>query len=197
MLTASTGDREQAAVAAQRVAKAETVVVLEAGERVSPELGAELVALATRPPGAYRAPRVHRFLGRDVAGDKVTIAWRGDPGNGAAHDLQGVLITVEPDIATIVARLDARATRAAAARPAGALGDLAARPLAALLRRLMLRYRAGVPGLILSVLESYGDVLAAAKAWERFAGAGTDAPEGDAPDRVLAHRHPSRLGGRP
>lgn len=167
VLTVAAADRAQAAAAVRRAAAAEVIVVLEAGEQVSPELGAALVALAERAPGAYRARRLHRFLGRDVAGEMVTIAWRGAPADAAAGDLPGVVIKTEGDIATTVARLDADATRAAAERPAGGVADFAVRPLARLARLLVARRKDGVPGLILSVLESYGDMLAAAKAWER------------------------------
>src|ERR1700752_2861495 len=56
VLTVPDGDRGQAAVAARRHTNAEVVVVLEANERVSPELESELRALATAPAAALPGP---------------------------------------------------------------------------------------------------------------------------------------------
>jgi tRNA A-37 threonylcarbamoyl transferase component Bud32 len=49
------------------------------------------------------------------------------------------------------------------------VADFVRRPAAALARRRWLRRRDGVPGMILSLIESFGEVLAAAKRWERKA----------------------------
>jgi tRNA A-37 threonylcarbamoyl transferase component Bud32 len=162
-------DRAAAADLVRRAAGARVVVVLHAGDLPTPELAAALAAIAPDDaPRAFAAARVHRFLGRDVSGEPVVVAWRGEPRAAAATvELPGRLVTVEPDIATAIARLDRAATRAARARASVGVGDFVARPAGALLRRLWIRRRDGVPGVVLAVLETYGDVLTAAKVWER------------------------------
>jgi hypothetical protein len=69
-------------------------------------------------------------------------------------------------VSAVIDRLEALANRTRSAAPVGR-ADFVRRPLVALLRRLWLRRRDGVPGVILSILETYGEVLRVAQAWER------------------------------
>jgi 3-deoxy-D-manno-octulosonic acid kinase len=160
-------DRDAAAALVRRRVGAEPIVVLEAGEEMSRELRAALAGGVGAAPGAYRVRRVVRFLGRDVAAGTVALAWRGEAPAGAAAALPGLLITPAPEIATLIARFDAEATRLAATRSTVGARDFLTGPIAALARRLLARRRDGVPGFILSVLETYAEVLTAAKVWER------------------------------
>lgn len=169
-LVAAYRGRVETAAAVRRDSAADAVVVLEAGETVSPELAAALVDLRrpSEPAAAYGARRVRRFLGREIDGGTVVMAWQGDPVVAPAPQLlPGVLIKTEPDIATMIATLEAAATRAAAERSAVGLADFVTGPAAALGRCLVARRRDGVPGVILAILEAYGEVLEAAKVWER------------------------------
>jgi len=169
LLATSCHDRLEAAAAVGRDCAAEAIAVLEAGECASPELAAALVDLpGSAGPAAYGARRLLRFLGREIDGGTIVMAWRGRPAAAAAPELlAGVVIKTEGDITTTIARLDVAATRAAAERSAAGVADLFTRPVASLGRRLLRRRRDGVPGFILSVLETYGEVLTAAKVWER------------------------------
>jgi tRNA A-37 threonylcarbamoyl transferase component Bud32 len=169
LLAVSCCDRLEAAAVVGRDCAADAIAVLEADECVSPELAAALVHLPGRGgSAAYGARRVLRFLGREIDGGTVVLAWRGHPAAAVTPELlAGVVVKTEGDIATTIARFDAAATRAAAERSAAGVADLVTRPVASLGRRLLRRRRDGVPGLILSVLETFGEMLAAAKAWER------------------------------
>jgi len=163
--------REPTTIAARvsEAARADVVIVLAAHDAPTPALAAALAAIdADGPPAAFVAACVHRFLGRDVAGVRRAIAWRGDPGAAATTVvLPGHVVVAEPDITTAIARLDRAATIAAGDRASVGVGDFVARPVAALPRRLWIRRRDGVAGFVLSMLETYGDVLTAAKVWER------------------------------
>ncbi len=160
-------DRADAARLVRAATRAGAVVVLAPDERPDPALRAALEALPAGG-GVWRARLRHRFLGRDVAGATIAIAWCGADGRDAARLLDGALLKLDGDVATIIANLDADATRAAAALEAPVrLRHFLTTPAGALLRRLWMRRRDGVPGVILSLLESYGEVLVAAKRWER------------------------------
>ena len=162
-------DRADAARIVRDASGARVVIVLDAIERADAELSGALAALPAGAPGVYRVRRRHRFLGREVSGARVPIAWSG-VAPGAGRLIAGTLLRIEADVATSIARLDAEAARGAGAAPARvSLSEFVARPVETLLRRLWKRRRDGVPGVILSLLESYGEVLAAAKRWERRA----------------------------
>jgi tRNA A-37 threonylcarbamoyl transferase component Bud32 len=108
-----------------------------------------------------------RFLGREMASGALTLAWRGDgPHSRRPARLAGPLGTGPASITVIIDRLKARATCARSSVPVGP-ADFVTRPLAAVIGRLWRRRRDGIPGLVLSILETYGEVLAAAQAWER------------------------------
>ncbi len=164
-------DRADAARVVRLATGARVVVVLEADEHPDPELSAALAALRRAERGVYSARRRHRFLGREVAGERIPIGWCGDPdGTGERRLLGGTLAKMEADVTTSIARLDAAAARTAAGKPRRVLvAEFVTRPLGTMLRLLWMRRRDGVPGVILSLLESYGEVLAAAKRWERRA----------------------------
>jgi len=153
---------------------ARIVAVLLASEEASPELAAALAALEDGEDTTFVVPRTHRFLGRDVVGDPVVVAWRGDPEASAGRrvTLPGRIVAVEPDITTAITRLDRVAGVEAAVRGPAGLADFVAVPLRRLQHRLWMRRRDGVPGLVLSVLETYGEIVTAAKAWEREERAG-------------------------
>ncbi len=173
LLTSEDERREAAAELVRRVCTSEIVVVLRAGEEASAELAAALGALRERD-GAARcvARRMHRFLGREVEGEPEVVAWCGNAATAATVALPGRLTVIEPDITTAIARLDADATRRARTRRRVGAGDFVSRPAVALIRRLWRRRRGGVPGVVLTALETYGDVVVAAKVWEREERAG-------------------------
>ena len=161
-------DRAAIAARVRRLAD-DLVIVLIDDERLSPELARSLLALHDGDAvcGAYAAARQVCFLGRDIPSGAVTFAWRGD---GAIVPpparLPGTILTVSADVTATIDRLEALATRTGATVGVGAV-DFVGRPLVAILRRLWLRRRDGIPGFILSIVETYGEVLTAAQAWER------------------------------
>jgi tRNA A-37 threonylcarbamoyl transferase component Bud32 len=161
---------ERAAIATRtRRAPGEVVVVLLDDERLAPELAAALTALATTPHTAacFDAERRTEFLGRAVPSGAVTIAWRGAPGARSTPTRLPAWIATEPATVTgAIDRLQGLAAHVHRTSPVG-LGEFVRRPLAALCRRLWLRRRAGIPGVVLSIVETYGEVLRAAQAWER------------------------------
>ena len=169
VLTATWCDREQAAALVHREAPAAVVVVLAPDERVYGDLASALVDLCREDkPGAYRVRRARRFLGREIDDGEVVIAWRGDPiGAPSSGRLAGVLLKLGEDVKGTIADLDAQATRFAAGRPLVTMADFSIRPAGALARRLWARRKYGVPGAVLSVVETYGEVFAAARVWER------------------------------
>ncbi len=160
------GDRAAIARHVRRSAD-ELVVVMQDDERPSSEL---VLALTSRAadgaPGAFSADRRVRFLGREIRTEAVTLAWRGAGEAGAALRLPGAMVTLAEDVATIIERLQSLALRTPRAGRVG-LGDFVVRPLSAVCRRLWRRRRDGAPGVVLSILETYGEVLRAAQAWER------------------------------
>jgi tRNA A-37 threonylcarbamoyl transferase component Bud32 len=161
-------DRAALAARVRRLAD-DLVIVLTDDERLSPELARSLLALpdGDAEHGAYAAARQVRFLGRDIPSGAVTFAWRGDGAIAPPPSrLPGTIVTVSADVTATIDRLEALATRTGTTVAVGAV-DFVGRPLVAVLRRLWLRRRDGIPGLILSILETYGEILTAAQAWER------------------------------
>ena len=145
----------------------ELIVVVMEDERPLPELAAALRALdGEAAPGRYAVERRVRFLGAEIGGDVIEVGWGGHA-TGTAIRLPGALVRAPHDVAATIARLEALASRARRDVAVGA-ADFVGRPLVAMARRLWRRRRAGVPGLVLSILETYGEVLAAAHAWERL-----------------------------
>jgi 3-deoxy-D-manno-octulosonic acid kinase len=163
-------DCERAAVAARvRRHPDDLVVVLYDDELPSPELVAHLTALvvATAHPCCFAAEQHVRFLGRDLASDAVTLAWQGAATRPMTSvRLAGRVLVAPASVTGTIDRLEALATQTQNATPAGP-ADFVGRPLAAVLRRLWRRRRDGVPGFVLSIVETYGEVLLAAQAWER------------------------------
>lgn len=173
LLTTDDDARAAAAALVRRVSGAEAIVVLRADEAASAELAVALAGLrGAHGPARFAAARSHRFLGREVEGEMEVVAWCGDAVAAPVHVLPGRVLVVEPDITTAIARLDVAASRRARTRARVGTGDFVARPAAALVRRLWRRRRGGVPGVVLGALETYGDVVVAAKVWEREERAG-------------------------
>ncbi len=160
---------DRAAIAARiRRDADELVVVLLDDERLTPELARALTAAAAlRTSACFDAALRTEFLGRIVPCGTVTLAWRGATNAGTAPTrLPGWVETEPATITETIDRLQGLATSVRRATPVGH-ADFVRRPLAALLRRLWLRRAAGMQGVVLSIVETYGEVLHAAQAWER------------------------------
>jgi glycosyltransferase involved in cell wall biosynthesis len=168
------------------------ILSLDADERVTPELAAEIRSvLDGEPPGrGYRIPRVSRYLGRWIRStdwypdyqlrlyDRRVSAWAGlvhegvqvnGPVGRLRADMQHLPYR---DIADHLRTIDRYTTLAARqmherGRVVGVAG-LAARPLAAFLRNYLARggWRDGSVGFVVSVLNSYYVFLKFAKLWE-------------------------------
>ena len=167
---ATHAEYDRAAIAARaRHDPAELVVVLLDDERPTPELAAALARLGHDPSttGAWSAARRVGFVGRDVASGTVAFAWRGMP-KPVPHTrpLPGAITTLPATITQTITRLQALAVSAPRITAVGT-ADFVRRPIAAMGRRLWHRRREGVPGFVLSIVETYGEVLRAAQAWER------------------------------
>lgn len=172
------------------------ILSLDADERVTPELAAEIKDLLASEPGkrGYRIPRVSHYLGRWIRGtdwypdyqlrlyDRRAGTWNGrrvhesvtlngDPGQ-LRHDLQHFPYR---DISDHLATIDRYTTLAAEQLRADgrvpSLAGVALHPPFAFLRNYVLRggFRSGGAGLIVSVLNSYYVFLKLAKARERGA----------------------------
>lgn len=175
---------DRAAIAAHvRRQPDELIVVLLDDEQLSPDLADALTTLASQPggPESYAALRRAHFLGRVVDSGPVTLAWRGactgrdgtaaDPSPatsrpGTAARLPGHVHTPPATVTDVIDRLEGLATYVERTTPVGP-ADFVRRPLAALTGRLWQRRRAGMAGIVLSIVETYGEVLRAAQAWER------------------------------
>ncbi|MCC6848915.1 MAG: hypothetical protein IT294_10475 [Deltaproteobacteria bacterium] len=147
----------------------ELVVVLLDDERPSDRLGTALAEVAgdRAATGCWASARRIAFLDREIPAEDATIAWRGGGSqDGAPRRLSGYLGTVPATITETIGRLQALAVSARRTAPVGA-DDFLRRPLAALARRVWRRRGVGMPGLVLSIVETYGEVLRAAQAWER------------------------------
>ncbi len=166
---------------------------LDADERVTPELAAEIKALAARGPAAagYRVPRVTFHLGRWMRStdwypdyqlrfyDRRRARWSGKyvhesvTADGAVEDLkQELQHYAYRDLAHHVQTIDRYTTLAAKqmfeeGRRAGFL-DLLVHPPAAFFRNYVLRggFRDGAPGLIVSAMNARYVGLKFAKLWE-------------------------------
>lgn len=161
---------ERAAVATRvRRHPDEVVVVLHDDERLSPELAAGLAALGAGPAtaGSHAAAHSVRLLGHEIDSDVVTLAWQGSvTRQSTPAALPGHLVTAPASVTATIDRLEALAIHTGGTTPVG-LADFVGRPIRAVLRRLWRRRRDGVPGFVLSIVETYGEVLRAAQAWER------------------------------
>jgi glycosyltransferase involved in cell wall biosynthesis len=170
------------------------ILSLDADERVTPELAAEIRALlASEPPlRGYRVPRISHYLGRWIRGtdwypdyqlrlyDRRAAEWNGrrvhesvrlrsgEPGQ-LTHDLQHYPYR---DISDHLATIDRYTTLAAEQMRADgkipSLAGVACHPPFAFLRNYVLRggFRSGGAGFIVSVLNSYYVFLKLAKARE-------------------------------
>lgn len=169
------------------------ILSIDADERVSPELAAEIQALLHGDPAAagYRVPRVTFHLGRWIRStdwypdhqlrlyDRRRGRWTGrlvhesvaveGPVVDLAHELQHLAYR---NLSHHVQTIDRYTTLAARqmcddGRRAGWL-DLALHPPAAFLRNYLLRggFRDGLPGLVISTLNATYVALKFAKLWE-------------------------------
>jgi glycosyltransferase involved in cell wall biosynthesis len=169
------------------------VLSLDADERVSPELAAEITALlADDPPHrGYRIPRTTRYLGRWIRTtdwhpdtqlrlyDRRAAHWSADavhesvrldgPVGRLRHEIRHHAYR---DISDHLATIDRYTTLAATQLQnngisAGAL-DLVVRPPATFFRNYLLRRGCleGIPGLVVSLMNAYYVFLKYAKLWE-------------------------------
>ena len=165
---------------------------LDADERVTPELAAEIAGVLGEPRAVgYRVPRVTFHLGRWIRStdwypdyqlrlyDRRRARWAGSyvhesvQADGAVSDLRGELLHYAyRDLAHHFQTMDRYTTLAARqmfeeGRRAGWV-DLAVHPPAAFLRNYVLRggFRDGVPGLIVSAMNARYVGLKFAKLWE-------------------------------
>jgi glycosyltransferase involved in cell wall biosynthesis len=178
--------------AAERAAN-DWILSIDADERVTPELGAEIRSVLDGEPSArgYRIPRVTRYLGRWIRStdwypdyqlrlyDRRAGRWNGKPVHESIdlsgtpgilrHDLQHFAYR---DISHHLATIDRYTTLAAAewfaqGRRTNVLGALVHAKLA-FLRNYILRggITDGAAGLLVSTLNSYYVFLKFAKLWE-------------------------------
>lgn len=178
---------------AASIASHEWILSLDADERVTPALAAEIQALMATPPShaAYRVPRVTWHLGRWIRStdwypdyqtrlyDRRSAEWTGRyvheavSVRGATGQLKGELQHFAyRDIADHLETIDRYTTYAArqmheSGRGAGLL-EIAVHPPLAFLRNYVAHggIRDGVPGFVVSALNSYYVFLKFAKLWE-------------------------------
>jgi glycosyltransferase involved in cell wall biosynthesis len=178
---------------AASIATHDWILSLDADERVTPELAAEITTrLATMPrEAAFRIPRVTWHLGRWIRStdwypdfqlrlyDRRAAEWTGQyvheavTVRGAVGELVGELQHYAyRDIADHLETIDRYTTLAArqmyeAGRRAGAL-DLAVHPPLAFLRNYLARggFRDGATGFVISRMNAYYVFLKFAKLWE-------------------------------
>jgi glycosyltransferase involved in cell wall biosynthesis len=181
---------------AASIASYDWILSLDADERVTPALAAEIQALLRSEPGhrGYRVPRLSHYLGRWIRGtdwypdyqlrlyDRRAGEWNGRPVHesialtGAAGRLANDLHH-HPyrDISHHLTTIDRYTTLAAEQMQADSrmpsIAGIALHPPFAFLRNYILRggFRNGSAGFIVSVLNSYYVFLKLAKAWERAA----------------------------
>jgi glycosyltransferase involved in cell wall biosynthesis len=174
-------------------ARHDWIFSLDADERVTPELAAELTRALERPSSTagYRVPRVTFHLGRWLRStdwypdyqlrlyDRRRARWSGKyvhesvTADGPVEDLKGELRHYAyRDLAHHLQTMDRYTTLAARqmfeeGRRAGFL-DLLVHPPAAFFRNYVLRggFRDGVPGLIVSAMNARYVGLKFAKLWE-------------------------------
>jgi glycosyltransferase involved in cell wall biosynthesis len=178
---------------AASIASHDWILSLDADERVTPELAAEIRSTLGGPSSArgYRIPRVTWHLGRWIRTtdwypdyqlrlyDRRTAEWTGRyvhetmSVRGPVGRLRGELQHFAyRDIAEHLETIDRYTTDAArqmheSGRRAGLL-DLGVHPLLAFLRNYLLKggIRDGVPGLVISAMNGYYVLLKFAKLWE-------------------------------
>ena len=169
------------------------VLSLDADERVSPELAAEIATLLGQEPAhrGYRLPRTTRYLGQWIRTttwypdrqlrlyDRRVASWSADPVHESVrvdgsvgrllHELHHHAYR---DLSSHVATIDRYTTLAATQlldreRRSGPL-DLLVRPPVAFLQNYLLRRGClqGVPGLVVSLMNAYYVLLKHAKLWE-------------------------------
>jgi glycosyltransferase involved in cell wall biosynthesis len=177
---------------AASIASHDWILSLDADERVSPELAAEIRAMLASEPRSrgYRIPRVSRYLGQWIRGtdwypdyqlrlyDRRAGEWNGrpvhesvalrEPPGRLQHPLQHLPYR---DISHHLATIDRYTTLAAEQMIAegrrASLPALAIHPPLAFLRNYVLRggFRLGGVGFVVSVLNSYYVFLKLAKSW--------------------------------
>ena len=178
---------------AASIASHDWILSLDADERVTPELAAEIRSTLARPSPerGYRMPRVTRHLGRWIRTtdwypdyqlrlyDRRAGEWTGRyvheamSVQGPVGQLRGELQHFAyRDIADHLETIDRYTTYAArqmqeSGRHAGLL-DLAVHPPLAFLRNYLLKggIRDGAPGLVISAMNGYYVLLKFAKLWE-------------------------------
>ena len=173
------------------------ILSLDADERVTPALAAEIRALlSTEPPArGYRVPRVSHYLGRWIRGtdwypdyqlrlyDRRAGAWNGrrvhesvrlasgEPGR-LTHELEHFPYRdISDHLSTIDRYTTLAAEQMAADGSTATIVGVALHPPFAFLRNYVLRggFRLGSAGFIVSALNSYYVLLKLAKARERAA----------------------------
>ncbi len=196
---------------AASIASHDWILSLDADERVTPELAAEIqTTLATPPdPSGFRIPRVTWHLGRWIRTtdwypdyqlrlyDRRSARWTGRyvhegvSVRGAVGRLRGELLHYAyRDIADHLETIDRYTTEAArqmyeAGRRAGWL-QMAAHPPLAFLRNYVARggVRDGAVGLTISALNAYYVFLKFAKLWELSSRSTSTRPEPGGVDRI-------------
>jgi len=167
VLPVPVGDRIDAARRLRAICPTGRIVILHAEESLSTELTSELREHALAVGQSYRAPMSIEIFGQRMATAPIVLAWDGDPDAvGPVIECRGSVDLRLADLQGAIAALDDRARRAATARDEVSAGDFLWRPAWGFVRRLWRRRSDGVPGFILSVLESYEEVLTAGKIWE-------------------------------
>jgi glycosyltransferase involved in cell wall biosynthesis len=180
--------------AAASLASNDWILSIDADERVTPELGAEIRALLEQGPSArgYRVPRVTRYLGRWIRGtdwypdyqlrlyDRRFGRWNGRPVHESI-DLDGEPGLLRNDLQHYAYRdishhletIDRYTTLAAdqwhaEGRRTTVIGAVVHAKLA-FLRNYLLRggFKDGAAGLIVSLLNAYYVFIKLAKLWER------------------------------
>ena len=173
------------------------ILSVDADERVTPELGAEIRELLTRGPEAagYRVPRVTWHMGRWIRTtdwypdrqlrlyDRRRATWptrrvhESVTADGPVVDLKGEMQHFAyRDIGHHMQTMDRYTTLAAdelhaEGRRAG-LFDLTVHPWAAFMRNYLLRggIRDGIPGFVISTMNAYYVFLKFAKLWAKGQG---------------------------
>ena len=178
---------------ATRLASHDWVLSLDADERVSPELEAEIRTLLGATPShrGYRIPRTTEYLGRWIRTtdwypdpqlrlyDRRVAGWSSDRvhesvcvDGSVGHLRHEIRHHAYRDLSAHVATIDRYTTLAAKqlldnGRRTGSF-DLVVHPPATFLRNYLLRRGCiqGVPGLIVSLMNAYYVLLKYAKLWE-------------------------------
>jgi glycosyltransferase involved in cell wall biosynthesis len=192
-------------------ARHDWILSLDADERVSPSLSGEVQRLLEQGPTAagYRIPRVTYHLGRWIRStdwypdyqlrlyDRRRAQWQGQhvhesvSANGPVVTLGGELMHYAyRDLSHHLQTMDRYTTLAARqmfeqGRRAGWF-DLVVHPRLAFFRNYVLRggFRDGMPGLIVSVMNSYYVALKFAKLWELCSPSTSIPPAPGAVDRT-------------